>query len=148
MEKEFKRVRSAKDITISISLIIAGGALVALPTSVSVNIVGFFLIFAGILLAFILQTGYRDAETGIQYCKKEKFFPQSCRDRLASGISASPEKLDTSSENQGNGLRLDIYYNKKADRSYVRLYEYIPYKYHPASPAYEYRFSDISSLIK
>ena len=49
MEKNFIRVRSTKDITISLTLTIAGGVLVALPTATSVNILGFFMIFAGII---------------------------------------------------------------------------------------------------
>ena len=54
MEKEFSRVRSAKDITITATLIITGCVLVVLPTSASINITGFFLIFTGLILAFVL----------------------------------------------------------------------------------------------
>lgn len=56
METRFCRVRSVKDITISASLIIIGSILVALPTGTGVNITGFFLIFAGIILALVLKT--------------------------------------------------------------------------------------------
>ena len=55
MEKEFSRVRSAKDITITATLIITGCVLVALPTSASINITGFFLIFPGLIFAFVLH---------------------------------------------------------------------------------------------
>ena len=60
MEKNFIRVRSTKDITISLTLTIAGGVLVALPTATSVNILGFFMIFAGIILFLMLRTGYKE----------------------------------------------------------------------------------------
>ena len=63
MEKNFIRVRSTKDITISLTLTIAGGVLVALPTATSVNILGFFMIFAGIILFLMLRTGYKETET-------------------------------------------------------------------------------------
>ena len=58
MEKTFNRVRSIKDITTFVSLIVLGSILIALPTSASINITGFFLIFAGLILALVLKTGY------------------------------------------------------------------------------------------
>ena len=58
MEKTFIRVRSVKDIVIFSSLILIGSVLVALPTGAGINIAGFFMIFAGIILAFVLRTGY------------------------------------------------------------------------------------------
>lgn len=64
MEKTFIRVRSIKDITIFTSLIVLGSVLVALPTGTGVNIAGFFMIFAGIILSLMLKTAYKDAETG------------------------------------------------------------------------------------
>ena len=58
MEKEFIRVRSIKDIVIFVSLIVAGSVLIALPTGAAVNITGFFLIFAGLILALVMKTGH------------------------------------------------------------------------------------------
>lgn len=134
MEKEFIRVRSVKDMVISLSLIIAGAILVALPTPVSVNVLGFFLLFAGVLLFFILKTAYRDVETKELYSKKERFFPQSCRDRVLKAIESSDiESIDACEEDKGNGLRLDIYLNCKSGKSYMRLFEYVPYRYEPVN---------------
>ncbi|MBO5194150.1 MAG: hypothetical protein J6B62_04575 [Bacteroidales bacterium] len=148
MNKEFIRVRSVKDITVSWALIIAGCILVALPTSVSVNIVGFFMIFAGILLSVIMKTGYQDTDTGEKYCRKEIFFPQSCRERILSSIGSDIESLDLSEEDKGNGLKMDIYYSIRSGKAFVRLYEYIPYKYEPASPTFEYTAEQVSKLIR
>ena len=64
MEREFSRVRSIKDILISSLLIISGCVLVTLPTSESINILGFFLIGTGIILAIFLRSGYKDQLTG------------------------------------------------------------------------------------
>ena len=75
MEKTFFKVRSVKDIVIFTSLIVLGSVLIALPTGASINITGFFLISAGIILALVLRTGYKDAETGERYQKKEHFCP-------------------------------------------------------------------------
>ena len=67
MEKTFIRVRSVKDIVIFSSLIILGSILVALPTGAGINIAGFFMIFAGIILALVLRTGYRDTDSGEKF---------------------------------------------------------------------------------
>ena len=67
MEKEFIRVRSAKDIIISASFIIIGSILLALQTGASINLLGFCMLFGGIILALTLRNGYKDTSTGKQY---------------------------------------------------------------------------------
>lgn len=148
MEKVFSRVRSAKDITITASLIIAGSVLIALPTSASVNILGFFMICAGLILAFVLRTGYKDEETGHKYCKIEKYFGHDLKNDIASSLEKSLKRIDTIIEDQGNGIRLDIYYSKDSGKAYSQLFEYIPYDYEPCTRQYEHELSDISNLFK
>ena len=147
MEKEFSRVRSAKDITITATLIITGCILVALPTSESINITGFFLIFTGLILAFVLRTGYKDSETGERYCKVEKFFAQSLKSEITNALETSLKKLNLSEEDKGNGIRLDIYDSRKTGKSYSQLFEYIPYKYEPCTVQYELETAEIESVI-
>lgn len=147
MEKEFSRVRSAKDITITATLIITGCILVALPTSESINITGFFLIFTGLILAFVLRTGYKDNETGERYSKVEKFFAQSLKGEITNALETSLKKLNLSEEDKGNGIRLDIYYSRKTGKSYSQLFEYIPYKYEPCTGQYELETAEIESVI-
>lgn len=148
MEKEFSRVRSAQDITISLILIICGGVLVALPTSTSVNIIGFFMIFAGIILVLTLKTSYKLVETGEKFKKKEKFFAQSKKDSLSAALAGNPDTIDIAEENKGNGLRIDVYYSTKLGKAYCRLYEYIPYRYEPCTPFYEHPAGKVEKLIK
>ena len=147
MEKEFSRVRSAKDITITATLIITGCVLVALPTSESINITGFFLIFTGLILAFVLRTGYKDNETGERYCKVEKFFAQNLKSEITNALETSLKKLNLSEEDKGNGIRLDIYYSRKSGKSYSQLFEYISYKYEPCTGQYELETAEIESVI-
>lgn len=148
MNKEFTRVRSVADIIISSSLIISGSILVAVPTSVSVNISGFFMIFTGVLLLMLLKTGFRDAETGERYSRKERYFPLSCRDRLLSSIRNDIRHVSLAEEDKGNGLKMDVYYSKGNGRAFVFLYEYVPYRYEQVSPAIEYGIEDVLGLIK
>lgn len=148
MNKEFIRVRSTKDIIISVGLIAAGGILVALPTATSINILGFFMIFAGILLFLMLRSGYKDQESGVPYCKKEFFFSQNERVKLSESIASKPSSISLAEEDKGNAVRLDVFYSQKSGRAYVQLFEYIPYKYEPCSRQFEYPISEVNNLIK
>ena len=148
MEREFIRVRSAKDIFITLILIAAGGIMVALPTSQAINVAGFFLIFAGLLLGIILKTGYKDTESGINYFKKERFFAQSLRDDIACKIESNLKGINLAEEDKGNGLRLDIYYSKAAGKAFIQLFEYIPYKYEPCTKMYEHTLTDAAELSR
>ena len=92
MNKEFVRVRSILDYTISLALLIIGCAIVIIPTPASINIVGIFSIFAGILL--------------------------------------------------------DLFYSKHNGKAFLQVYEYIPYRYEPASEFFEHPVSKIGKLLK
>lgn len=147
MNKEFTRVRSVKDIIISSVLLIGGAVLVALPTATSINIIGFFMIFAGIILFLVLKTGYKDNETGVRYCKTERFFAQSMRQDVLDAIATKPESINLSEEDKGNGIRLDIYHSKESNKAYIQLFEYIPYKYEPCSRLYEYELKNANKIL-
>lgn len=147
MNKEFTRVRSTKDITISAVLTIAGAMLVALPTSASINIAGFFMIFAGIILFLTLKTAYKDTATAVRYCKKEHFFAQSMRQEVLDAIASNPESVNLTEEDKGNGIRLDIYYSKESGKAYIQLFEYIPYKYEPCSRIYEFDLNKVTKIL-
>lgn len=147
MEKNFIRVRSAKDIIVFALLIILGSTLVALPTSTAVNITGFFMIFAGIILALVLRTGHKDVETGVKYQKKEHYFQQAMHSSISSAIAAKPEAVDLGEAEKGNALKLDVYYSKASGKAYLQLFEYVPYKYEPCSKVYEYEIAEVAKLI-
>lgn len=148
MNTEFTRIRSAKDITISSTLTLAGCILIALPTSTSINIAGFFMIFAGLILFLTMRTGYKEMASGKMFSKKEMYFAQSLRNEIADAISGKPSSINLSEEDKGNGIRLDIYHSKKDGKAYVQLFEYIPYKYEPCSKVYEYEYVAVENLIK
>ncbi len=148
MEKTFTRVHSIKDIVIFISLLVLGGILVAVPTGDAVNITGFFLVFAGAILALVLKTGYKDVETNVKYIKKERYFQQAMHAAIADAIASKPDSIDLSQENKGNALKLDIYFSKATGKAYIQLFEYVPYTYQPCSKMYEYEISKVGKLIK
>ena len=147
MEKTFSRVYSAKDITIILTLTIGGCILILLPTASSINILGFFMIIAGIILAIFMKTGYKDDETGVRYCKTEHFFASSKRDDLKKAVVRCPRKTDLSQEDAGNSLRMDIYHSSKSGKAYIQLFEYIPYKYEPFTTMYEHDLNNVIEII-
>ncbi len=144
MEKNFIRIRSIKDIVISSVLTVTGCVLIALPTATSINVLGFFLIFTGILLFFLLKTAYKDKESGVKYCKIERFFAQGQRSEILDKLASNPSAIDITEEDKGNSIRLDIFYNN--EKAYIQLFEYVPYKYEPCSKQYEHASSEINKL--
>ena len=147
MEKTFNKVRSTKDIVISAGLAAGGCVLVALPTSTSINILGFFMLFAGILLFLMLRSGYKEVETGEKFYKTERYFSQTLRAELAEKIASKPQNVNLAEEDKGNALRLDIYYSRKTGKAYIQIFEYIPYKYEPCTRQFEYEISETGKLI-
>ena len=148
MEREFIRVRSAKDIFITLALIISGTIMVAWPDSQSISVAGFFTLFAGILLWFVMKTGYKDTESGKLYQKKEHYFAQSLKHEIATKLATNLKSIDLNSEDKGNGLRLDVYYSKATGKAYIQLFEYIPHTYEPCSQMYEHSLTDASEISK
>ena len=148
MEKEFIRVRSIKDITIFSLLVIAGCVLVALPTGTPINITGFFMIFTGLILAFVLKSAYKETGSGEKYMKKELYFQQAMNAPVSAAISSKPESIDLSQENKGNAIRLDVYYSRNSGKAYMQLFEYVPYKYEPCSKMHEHLIGTVEKLIK
>lgn len=148
MEKIFIRVRSVKDIVIFSSLIILGSVLIALPTGAGINIAGFFMIFAGIILALVLRTGYKDTDSGEKYRLKEYYFQQAMHAAISDALKAKPESIDLNGADKGNALKLDLYYSKASGKAYMQLYEYVPYRYEPCSRMYEYEINEVQKLIR
>lgn len=148
MEKTFIRVASVKDIAIFTSLIVLGSVLVALPTGAGINIAGFFMIIAGIIMAFVLRTGYKDTASGERYSKIEHYFQQEMNPVISSVLESKPGSIDLSQADKGNAVKLDIYYSKTLGKAYLQLFEYIPYRYEPCSRTYEHELAKVEKLIR
>lgn len=148
MENQFCRVRSAKDIIISVSLIVAGFVLMFLPYGTGLNIGGFFLFLIGGTFLFLFKSVYKELGTNDVYEKKEFYFPQESTNVILKAVLSNPNSIDLSLEGKGKTVKLNIYYSNKAGKAYLRLYEYIPYMYEPITEVLEYNTKEISNLIK
>lgn len=148
MKKTFVKVRSIKDIVVFVSLIIVGIILVVLPVDAGVSIAGFFCILVGVLLAFLMKSEYMEQETGEKYHKKEYYFQPGLHTTLSTAIATNPNSVNLAEEGKGKTVRLDIYFSKKANKSYMQLFRYVPHIYEPSTKVYEYNIAEVANLIK
>ncbi len=147
MEKEFVRVRSVRDIIVSALMAICGIVLIALPTSVSVNIFGTCLAVPGVLMLLFLKTDYKDPETGSHYRRVIKYYAASRKSEILSALKNDPAKADWNETDSANGLMLDIYVARKADEVFVRASEFIPYNYVPCSDWFTFKSDSVAKLL-
>lgn len=144
MEKNFVKVRSTKDIVVSLLIIMLGFGLMTLPDSEPINITGYFVVTGGFILIFVLKSAYKDMTTGEIYSKKERYFAQAKHDQLMQSLTC-PNRFSTKGENQGSTLRLDVYYNNQ--KILIQLMEYVPFTYEPCTRFYEHDILTGSKFI-
>lgn len=148
MEKEFERVRSLRDIIISVSMTVVGIVLIVLPASVSVNILGTCLAVPGVLMLLFLKTDYRDSDTGMHFRRLIKYYPASMKAEILAALKSDPSKEDWTEKSAADGLMLDIYAGRGVDKVFVRVSEFIPYSYEPCSEWFVYDENKVAALIK
>lgn len=148
MEKNFERVRSLRDIIISVIMTAAGIACVVMPTSVSVNIFGMCLAVPGVLMFMFMKTEYKDAETGEHFCRRIKYYPASRKAVILESLGGDPSKSDWKEDAAASGLMLDVYSGVASDKVYVRVLEFIPYSYQPCSGWFSYDKAHAGGLVK
>ena len=148
MEQKFVKVRSIKDIVKFTSLIVIGLILTVIPEVLEAHLAGYALISIGAVLAFFLKSGFRDIETQEIYFKREFLFSGNMKTLILLALASSPESIDISQEDKGQGLILQMYYGKTSGKAYLQLFEYVPHQYVPCSEVYEYEISRIANLLK
>ena len=148
MEQRFIKIRSIKDIVIFTLVILAGVLLVILPENIGANMGGYTLIVIGLILASLLKSDYCDKRTLKRYYKRQLYFNIAQKSKLLSAITSCPSTINTSTESEGQTLRLDIYFSHQANRASIQLFEYVPHEYTPCSEIHDYNLSEIEHLIK
>ncbi len=146
MENKFIKVHTTKDYIISLGLIVAGIVLIFLPTPASINFLGSFLILAGVLMVFVYKSAYKNVNTGENYLKSVRFFPKEKCSALIDKVESNPNSIERMTEDCGNAVRLDIYYNDKSGKAYLQLFEFVPYQYEARTGLVECLVADISKI--
>ena len=148
MEKNFIKVRTIKDIIISLSLIITGAVISFAFNGIGVVFGGYLLIILGIVLAFVLKRAYKESESGELYLKRELSFQQKMKPTIIAALKSEPNTINISENGNGQDLRLVIFYSKSTQKAYIQLLEYIPFQYSPCTSMGEYEIAQIKNLIK
>ena len=148
MEKNFIRVRSAKDIKIFSLFIIAGCMLALVPNADSLNLGGYSLIVIGVVLALLLKSGYKDVSTKEFFQKKELLFPKEMKASILSALASDSNSIELSKNGESQALKLELFYSKASGKAYLQLFEYIPYQYEMCSEIYEHEISKIGKLLE
>ena len=147
MKPHFYRVRSVKDIVISVTLIIAGIALMSYPSEIGITILGMFLFLIGSLFLYLFKSVYKKEGTKEIYHKRELQFRREILQTIQDAVLSDPNQIDMTKEGLGWTVKLNIYFSREADKGYIQLYEYIPYNYEPCTQMLEYRINQIDKLL-
>ena len=147
MKPHFYRVRSVKDIVISVTLIIAGIALMSYPSEIGITILGMFLFLIGSLFLYLFKSVYKKEGTKEIYHKRELQFRREILQTIQDAVLSDPNQIDMTKEGMGWTVKLNIYFSREADKGYIQLYEYIPYNYEPCTQMLEYRINQIDKLL-
>ncbi len=148
MSLNFSRVRSASDIIVSSSLIIAGTALMFLPYGTGLNIAGFFFLLTGVLFLALFKSVYKLDGTEETYYRKELYFKHEELEALKKAVESDNPKIDISKEGEGKTVKLDVYYSPKWGKSYMQLFEYLPYAYEQVTEIKGFNIAQIEKIIK
>ncbi len=148
INSEFVKVHSVMDTIVYVALIIAGALLILLPLGQISVIFGCFLIIAGIVVALINKSEYKNVQLKGHYKKLEYYYPLKKRSEIIASISGESgiELLPPDTDGQ-DILRLDVYFAKSDDKAYLQLLRYVPYTYEPASMIFEVNKSSIQKLL-
>lgn len=148
MNKEFTRTRSARDLVLSIVLVLAGLACILVPSSIAISILGCFITIIGIVLLSVLKTLRKD-ETGACFKIKHKYYPKAGKKEILAALDSDPAARDwTEPGTAEESLRLDIYYSKETNTVYVHCFEFIPYEYLSCSDWYKFDLDKCGNLCK
>lgn len=148
MDGYFKKVRTPKDIMISVIIIAIGVIVISVSQNVNVDYVGAFISILGIFYFLIMKKGWKNIETG-ELCELISFyFPEKNKEIIKTALAEDTEKIDIKDVLSMSTLRLDVYYNKKSDKCFCQLLEFVPYHYSPCSVLYQVIYSSLNRLMK
>lgn len=148
MDGYFKKVRTPKDIMISVIIIAIGVIVISVSQNVNVDYVGAFISILGIFYFLIMKKGWKNIETG-ELCELISFyFPEKNKEFIKTALAEDTEKIDIKDVLSMSTLRLDVYYNKKSDKCFCQLLEFVPYHYSPCSVLYKVSYSSLNRLMK
>ncbi len=148
MNKEFTRVRSARDIVLSSILLLAGLACILVPSSMAISILGCFITIIGIVLFCVLKSLRKDKETGICYNIAHKYYPKARKTEILNALANDPAGFDWSESGSEESFRLDIYSSRQNNTVFVHCFEFIPYEYISCADWFKLELDKCGNMLK
>lgn len=142
METKFKKVHTAKDLVMSILLIVAGIGLYFVNQGLGVVIGA-----CGLLLLLFYKTGYKKVGDDTLLTKKALDVASSCRNSLLDYLNGKDVEPEVHQSGTGGVVRLEAYYNADAEVAYAQLFNFSNYSYEAATDIVELRGPKADKLI-
>ena len=142
MEMNFNRVHTAKDLSISTFVLLAGIGLFFVNKGLGICIAA-----CGLLMLLTYKGGYRKNGQGVVLTKKSEDLCRACKPSIADFLDGKDVNLSIRKGNEGGSVRLDVYYNRAESIAYAQLYEFRNYTYEPVTDIVELKGDRADRLI-
>ena len=124
MTYNFKKVHTAKDLTISISLIIVAVALFFINKGLAICLTGM-----GLFILIIYKSGYKLDDDQNVYVKKSVDLSRDGKESFLNFLNGKSDSVSVKEGHDGGSFRVDFYYNKHSRHSYLQMYTFSNYEY-------------------
>lgn len=142
MEINFKRVHTAKDLSISTVVLLAGFGLFFINKGLGVCIA-----VCGLFMFLYYKGGYRKNGHGVVLTKKSEDLCKACKPSIMTFLEGMDVKPFIKRGNEGGSVRLDVYYNRADRIAYAQLFEFCNYVYEPVTEIVELTGEKAEELI-
>lgn len=140
METTFKKVHTAKDLTISISIILVGIGLCFVNMGLGVSVA-----ICGLLTLCLYKSGYK--KDGVVLARKSEDLCKACKASLLEFLKGQENTPMLTKGSEGGCIRLDVYFNQKEGVAYAQVFDFCYYTYEPASELVRIDYDKSDKLI-
>ena len=142
MEINFKKVHTAKDLSISTIVLLTGFGLFFINKGLGICIAVF-----GLFMFLVYKGGYRKNCRGVVLTKKSEDLCKACKPSITTFLEGKDVKPVIKKGNEGGSVQLDVYYNRADRIAYAQLFEFCNYTYEPVTDIVELRGERAEELI-
>lgn len=142
MECNFKKVHTAKDLAISIVVLLAGAGLFFVNKGL-----GVCFAVCGLAMLFIYRSGYKKDGQGVVLQMKSVDLCKGCKQSIIDFLNGKDVTPLIKEGSDGGSVRLDVYYNTAGGVAYAQLFDFRNYEYDPETDVIELRSIRADKLI-
>ena len=142
MEIKFKKVHTAKDLTLSSILSAAGIGLYFINAGL-----GTVTAVCGLLMLLFWKNGYKTEGKDLLLQHKAVDLSKSCRASVLDFLSGKDIIPEFRAGNEGGSIRLEVWYNETEKTAFACLYDFENYIYEAATDIVELHDARADRLI-